>query len=137
MRLAHASAGAALLLLSSGCTAIRSAAIPTGPLRFPARTGSVFLYTLDPPEVGIEIGYVEVLGSGDDATIEELLPVLVERVAQVGGDAAYLESVRTEFSPGLPTPSNVYGSPPSTSQSSSNTVSLVLRGRAYRVQVEP
>ena len=76
---------------------MHSSAVRTGPLMLPARSGPVGIYTANPPPGGRDLGLVEVHGAGDDGSIENLLPEFARRVAELGGNAAYIQDVRAHF----------------------------------------
>jgi hypothetical protein len=81
----------------TGCSTVSANTIPTGPERLPARTGPVAIYALEPPADAKELGLVEVAANGEEGNVEALLPVFVQRVAQLGGNAAYVEGVQARF----------------------------------------
>ncbi|RYG63296.1 hypothetical protein EON77_21110, partial [bacterium] len=82
--------------LTTGCSAPTSMAIPTGAVRLPPRSGGVAIFASSKP-VGTELGIVEVKGFGHESSVDELLPIFVRRVADLGGNAAVIEGVRARF----------------------------------------
>lgn len=83
---------------SFGCSSVRSSAIRTGPLHLPSRSGAVGIYTTAPPPQARDLGFVEVHAYGpEDGAIENLLPVFARRVAELGGNAAFIQDVRARF----------------------------------------
>ena len=69
----------------------------TGPLNLPAYAGAVELYAAGEQVAGADLGVVEVHAAQTEATIDTLLPVFVQKVAQIGGNAAVIENVRARF----------------------------------------
>lgn len=87
-----------LFFLASGCSSIRSSAIATGAVRMPAHFGEVSVYAaLPPPPGAAELGIVEVHGAQGEAGVENLLPLFVTRVAELGGDIAAIDTVHAVF----------------------------------------
>jgi hypothetical protein len=61
-------------------------------------SGPVSIHAMGEAPVGTyPIGGVDVSGTEDEASIEDLMPVFLEKVAQLGGNAAVIERVDTEF----------------------------------------
>lgn len=87
---------AASLLVAVGCTSVGGSAIATGSLRVPPYSGPVAIYAASKP-IGTELGLVEVHGSLDEGGVDQLLPLFVRKVAQLGGNAAVIEGVRGRF----------------------------------------
>ena len=90
----------ALLAVLTGCTSVGGSAIRTGPLRLPPHVGAVSLFIArqpPPPPASAELGVVEVHASQSEANIETLLPLFVQKVAALGGDAAVIDKVDTHF----------------------------------------
>jgi len=71
--------------------------VRTGPLRLPPHVGAVALYSAGEPVQGADLGVVEVHAAQGEATIETLLPVFVQKTAQIGGNAAVIETVNARF----------------------------------------
>lgn len=89
----------ALLGVSSllGCSTVRGSAIATGPSR-PAYSGPVSIYAANEvPANAADLGLVEVSAAQSEATISTLLPVFVQKVAQIGGNIAKVDTVRAHF----------------------------------------
>ncbi len=81
----------------AGCGPVAGgSAIATGPYRLPPTTGPIALYATTIP-VGRELGEVEAHAWGEDGTVENLVPVLAQKTAQIGGNAVKIESVRADF----------------------------------------
>jgi hypothetical protein len=66
-------------------------------LRLPPHVGAVALYSAGEPVEGADLGVVEVHAAQNEATIDTLLPIFVQKVAQIGGNAAVVENVRAHF----------------------------------------
>ncbi len=80
-----------------GCTSVGASAVRTGPLKLPPHVGAVELYAAGEQVVGADLGVVEVHAAQTEATIDTLLPIFVQKVAQIGGNAAVVETVRARF----------------------------------------
>lgn len=81
-------------LLSTGCSTVHSAAIPSTNVRYAPHQGPVTVSaTTDPPE-GTQLG--EVMASGM-TTIEEVVPELVTRTAQLGGNYTRIDELSTRY----------------------------------------
>jgi len=95
---ALASALVALASLASmGCSTVRGTAVATGP-RQPAYSGPVSIYSANPvPPSAVDLGVVEVSAAQAESTIDTLLPVFVQKVAQIGGNIAKIDGVRARF----------------------------------------
>lgn len=86
--------GLILFVLASGCSSLRSSAIPTGSVRHRPYQGHVSVsLTRDPPG-GVELGVVE---ASSYTTIEEVVPEFVERVAGLGGNYARIDRIFTRY----------------------------------------
>jgi hypothetical protein len=129
---------ATLLFAASGCSSVGSSAVRAGPIAAPPYAGPVALYAAGYPAEGTELGFVEVHGSNSEGSIESLVPLFVERVAQLGGNAAVIDDVRAYFQI-IPHPySSAYGygwhlvfAPPHALNDEVMIVSV--RGRAFLV----
>ncbi len=84
-------------LLACGCSSVSSSAVRTGPLELGPYSGPVAVYAAGQPERGTELGVVEVHASNAEGTIESLVPLFVRRVAELGGNAAVIDSVSAKF----------------------------------------
>jgi hypothetical protein len=72
--------------------------VRTGPVQLPQYTGEVAVYAAQPPPPdAVDLGVVEVHGAQQEANISLLLPELVRRVAQIGGNVVLVEGVRARF----------------------------------------
>lgn len=89
--------GLVALATSLGCSSVGSSAIRTGPYFLPARNGPVGIFLVHPPPGAQDLGFVEVHAYNDEATVETLLPVFAQRVAQLGGNAAVIGGVTARF----------------------------------------
>jgi hypothetical protein len=87
----------ALLSAAVGCSSVGASAVRTGPLNLPPHVGAVELYAAGEQVAGADLGVVEVHAAQTEATIDTLLPVFVQKVAQIGGNAAVIENVRARF----------------------------------------
>ncbi len=91
----------AILILAAflgiGCSSVGASAVHTGPLRLPPHQGPVMVFASGQPVSGNELGVVEVHGSQAEGDLENLMPLFVEKVAQLGGNAAVIDSVRAGF----------------------------------------
>lgn len=82
----------------SACSTVGGSAIRTGPAELPPREGPVAIYASGvPPQGGTELGVVEVHGVQEDARVDVLLPQLVRKAAQLGGDALVIDGMRARF----------------------------------------
>jgi hypothetical protein len=88
---------ATLAIFASGCSSASGSAIRTGSLRLPPNIGPVALYATEAPRDAIELGVVEAHAFGEEGTVEELLPVIVQKTAQLGGNAVVIDDVRADF----------------------------------------
>jgi hypothetical protein len=85
-------------LFSAACTSVRASTIRTGPLKLPAYAGDITVYSALPhPIDAVDLGVVEVRGVQTEATIENLLPIFLQKVAELGGDVAVVEGIRAHF----------------------------------------
>lgn len=82
------------LTLISACAPVRSVAVPTGDVRHTPYRGHVTVSATRDPVGGTEIGAVEATGG---ATIEDVIPELVARVAQLGGNYARIDHIATRY----------------------------------------
>ena len=82
-----------LAVLSSGCSSIVGSAVRTGPLHLPPHFGAVAVFAAAPPPAGAELGVVEVHASQMEANVETLVPLFVQKVAALGGNAAVIDRV--------------------------------------------
>jgi hypothetical protein len=90
-------AAAALLAVGTGCSSVGASAVRTGPLHLPPHVGAVAVYAAGEPVSGADLGLVEVHAAQSEATIETLVPLFVQKAAQIGGNAAVVESVHAQF----------------------------------------
>ncbi|MBL9113258.1 MAG: hypothetical protein JNM74_28490 [Myxococcales bacterium] len=89
--------GAAALALLEGCSTVRGSAVATGP-RQPSYSGPVSIYATNAvPPGAVDLGVVEVSASQSESTVGTLLPVFVQKVAQIGGNIAKIDTVRARF----------------------------------------
>lgn len=88
---------AGVLSLGSGCSTARGSAVRTGPLRLPPNIGPIALYATEVPAGARELGVVEAHALGEDGDVETLLPVIVQKAAQLGSNAVVIDDVRAEF----------------------------------------
>lgn len=88
-----------LVLLSGvGCSSVGGSAVRTGPLHLAPHSGPVAIYTGgNAPPGATDLGVVEVHASNQDATIDTLFPLFVQKVAQLGGDGAVIDGIRAKF----------------------------------------
>lgn len=89
-----------ILLLAAtgfGCSSVRATAIATGPLRLPAHVGAVSVFMANRPAAATDLGVVEVHAYQTEATVETLLPLFVQKVASLGGNAAVVDNVGADF----------------------------------------
>ena len=84
------------LALCSACSSIRAASVRTGPERAPY-TGPVAVYAVSPVPESTEVGAVDVRAEDLEARLERLMPVVVQRVAALGGDIAVVDAVDAAF----------------------------------------
>ncbi len=130
-------------LALGGCTSMGASAIRTGPLRLPPRSGPTALYTAASPPTGVDLGVVEVHGSQSEGSIEELVPLFVQKVAELGGDAAVIDDVRARFDVVSSTQAEVYSTPcgyrgvctgTRLVPASNEVLTVVMRGRAVKTE---
>jgi hypothetical protein len=57
----------------------------------------VAIYAASEPAGAAVVGVVEVHAAQNEANVETLLPLFVEKVASVGGDAAVVDDVQARF----------------------------------------
>ena len=85
------------LALLEGCSTVRGSAVATGP-RQPSYSGPVSIYATNAvPPGAVDLGVVEVSASQSESTVGTLLPVFVQKVAQIGGNIAKIDTVRARF----------------------------------------
>jgi hypothetical protein len=85
------------LLTGAGCSSLGSSAVRTGALKLPPHAGPVAVFAAGQPQGGAELGVVEVHASQSEGRVEELLPLFVRKVAELGGNAAVIDSVGARF----------------------------------------
>jgi hypothetical protein len=88
---------ASVLAIACGCSSVGSSAVRTGPHMLAPYAGPVWIFAARAPARGTELGVVEVHGADAEGSLETLVPLFVRRVAQLGGNAAVLDSVRAHF----------------------------------------
>lgn len=94
----RASVLTSLVVLAGGCTSVGGSAIRTGPVQLGAYAGPVAIYPLGQAPAGaVDLGVVEVHAVQQEATVDTLLPQFVQKVAQIGGNAAVIEGIRAKF----------------------------------------
>ncbi len=88
----------ALGCAAMGCLGVHSVAMPTTSLRHRPFRGHVTVsLTRDPPG-GAEVGVVEASSVASSvATVDEVIPELIERVAQLGGNYARIDRIVTRY----------------------------------------
>jgi hypothetical protein len=87
----------ALALGTMGCSTVRGSAVATGP-RQPAYSGPVSIYAANQvPPGATDLGVVEVSAAQAESTVGVLLPVFVQKVAQIGGNIAKIDGIRAHF----------------------------------------
>ncbi len=84
----------ALVLPLAACASVQTSALPTSPFRLAPHRGRVAVSLTRDPPAGVELGRVEASTAG---TVEDLVPELVERVADLGGDYARIDEITTRF----------------------------------------
>jgi len=91
-------AGAVGAIALCNCSSLRASAIPTGPEQRASFQGLVAVYAFgQAPEGAAELGSVEVYAYQNDADIDSLLAQFTAKVAQIGGNAAVIDSIRASF----------------------------------------
>jgi len=93
---AIAAVGFACLVLG-GCESASGSAIRTGPLHLPPNLGPISLYATEIPVGARELGIVEAHAYGEEGVVENLLPIVAQKTAQLGGNAVVIDSVRADF----------------------------------------
>jgi hypothetical protein len=94
--LAIAAAGFACFVLG-GCDSASGSAIRTGPLHLPPNLGPISLYATEIPVGARELGLVEAHAYGEEGVVENLLPIVAQKTAQLGGNAVVIDSVHADF----------------------------------------
>ncbi|MEO7113117.1 MAG: hypothetical protein ABI183_21945 [Polyangiaceae bacterium] len=84
-------------LVLGGCDTASGSAIRTGPLRLPPNLGPISLYATEIPIGARELGIVEAHAYGEEGVVENLLPIVAQKTAQLGGNAVVIDSVRADF----------------------------------------
>ena len=84
-------------LAMAGCSTVTASSVRTGTLRLPPNSGPVALYAAGIWPEGQDLGLVEVHARESEGTIETLLPLFVQKVAQLGGNAAVIDGVTGTF----------------------------------------
>ncbi len=88
---------AVMALAGAGCSTVRGSAVATGP-RQPGYSGPVAIYVANAVPAGaVDLGVVEVNASQAESTVGTLLPVFVQKVAQIGGNIAKIDGIRARF----------------------------------------
>ena len=84
----------ALVGALAGCASVSSSALSSG-TGAPPWTGAMFLSITQPPPAGaIEVGVAEASGP---TTIDELVPELMQRSRDLGGNYVLVQSIQTRF----------------------------------------
>lgn len=131
--------------LLAGCSSLQATAIATGPVHAAPRAGPVAIYASHAPLGGTELGLVEVRGEGDEGGVDVLLPLFVQKVAALGGDAAVIDSVDARYEISVTTTPETMLAPcpwrtcASTRSVPTQTEILVvtMRGRAMKSEATP
>ncbi|MEO8798686.1 MAG: hypothetical protein ABI551_12440 [Polyangiaceae bacterium] len=85
------------LAFASGCSTARGSAVRTGDLRLPPNIGPISVYATEIPTGARELGVVEAHAYGEDGDVETLLPVLLQKTAQLGGNGVVIDGVHADF----------------------------------------
>src|SRR5450432_4188811 len=85
------------LAFVSGCSTASGSAVRTGPLHLAPNVGPIALYATGVPVGARELGVVEAHAYGEDGDVETLLPVLVQKTAQLGGNGVVIDGVHADF----------------------------------------
>lgn len=128
-----------------GCSSIQATAIATGPVHAAPRAGPVAIYASQVPPAAVELGLVEVKGEGDEGGVDVLLPLFVQKVAALGGDAAVIDAVDARYELSVTTTPETMLQPcpwrtcASTRSMPTQTEVLVvtMRGRAMKTEGAP
>jgi hypothetical protein len=80
-----------------GCSSVGSSAVRTDGAIPRANVGGVRVYGVTQPANTRVIGVVEVHAIQDEANLETLMPVFVQRVAQLGGTGGVIDNVLTGY----------------------------------------
>jgi hypothetical protein len=132
--------------LLGGCSSLTGSAIRTGPLVLPPYAGAVSLYASGRAPEGQELGVVEVRGAEGESDIGTLLPLFVQKAAQIGANAVVLDSVDARFDTFNMPQMETYAVPcgfrgtcyrSRTFMSTSEVMTVVLHGRAFRTEGSP
>ena len=84
----------ALAAASPACATVRSHALPTTSLHLAPHRGRVAVSLTRDPPAGVELGRVE---ATTYASVDDLVPEFVERVAGLGGDYARIDELSTRY----------------------------------------
>ena len=93
---AIAAVGFALPILT-GCSTASGSAIRTGSLRLPPSARPIAVYATEIPSDARELGVVEAHAYGEEGAVENLLPVIVQKTAQLGGNGLVIDGVQADF----------------------------------------
>ena len=89
--------GALALSALGGCSSVGSSAVRTDGMMPRANVGGVRVYGVTQPGNTRVIGMVEVHAVQDEANLETLMPVFIQRVAQLGGTGGVIDNVLTGY----------------------------------------
>jgi hypothetical protein len=90
-------ASLAVAPVTFGCSSVGSSAVRTDGMMPRANVGGVRVYGITQPANTRVIGVVEVHAVQDEANLETLMPVFIQRVAQLGGTGGVIDNVLTGY----------------------------------------
>lgn len=92
------SAGLCSLAMTAACSSASATAVRTGPYNLGPHAGPVAIYSLgEAPPGATDLGVVEAHAAQSEATVEVLMPMFVERAANIGANAVVIEGIRARF----------------------------------------
>ena len=95
--LAPLTAAALLALGALGCSSVHSSAVRTDGMSAQRNVGAIRLYGVQQPGNTRVVGMVEVHAVNEEANIETLMPVFMQRVAELGGSGGVVDHVDTGY----------------------------------------
>lgn len=85
------------MLAGTGCSSVGSSAVRTDGVMSGRHMGAVRIYAVMPPNGVRVVGVVEVHAVNQEANIEQLMPVFMKRVADIGGTGGVVDQLVTSY----------------------------------------
>lgn len=85
------------MLAGVGCSSVGSSAVRTDGVVTGRHMGAVRVYAVMPPNGVRVVGVVEVHAVNEEANFEQLMPVFMKRVADIGGTGGVVDQVLTHY----------------------------------------